>query len=264
VEAKIGIQLYAVKDPWAADPVDTLERIAALGIQGVEAAGLGEAASFRHERIERSRLLRRRVDEAGLELSGAHTVLPMADDADWLFEEMVELQVPIAIASTPERVLGFTRDVFDDIDRLHRFADRLNALASIGRRHGIRLGYHNHWWEWTEHDGRPAYEMFIEALDPDIAIELDLFWAQSAGQDLPQLVSSLGSRVEYVHVKDGNGVLGVPQVAAGAGEIRLAEALDSGRDTIRWQILELDLIAPDADIWDVVGLGARWLQDRRA
>ncbi|MFF2050287.1 sugar phosphate isomerase/epimerase family protein [Leifsonia sp. NPDC058194] len=261
--AQTAVQLYALKGPWAEDRTGTLAQVAALGIAGVEAAGVGEANSFRSERLERARLLREQVADAGLALTGVHTILPTIEESDWLFEEVVETGAPIAISSTPERVLGFPRDVFSNRDRLLRFADRFNALAQVAAGHGIGIGYHNHWFEWEDLGGTPAFDVFVNALDPSIALEIDLFWAQSAGQDLGPLLTKWRDRVRYVHVKDGDGVLGAPQVAAGTGGIDLESALVAGDGSIEWEILELDVIADDADIWDVVGDGARWLTRRR-
>jgi sugar phosphate isomerase/epimerase len=257
----IGVQLYALKDPWARDRQATMSRIAELGIAGVEAFSMGDVLTPRDERIRNAREIRALATAAGIDVISAHTTLPPVEDAGWMLEEMAELGAPVAIASTTERVLGFTRDALADSDRIARFADRLNGLAAAGRAQGLRIGYHNHYWEWVDVGGRPAYDRLVELLDPEIVLEIDLFWAYSAGRDLRRVILDNAERVEFLHVKDGDGVLGAPQVPAGTGEVPLAGALEAaGAST--WQVVELDLIDPAADIWDVVADSVAWLRSR--
>lgn len=257
-----AVQIYALKDPWAVDHAETLQRIAALGLEGVEAFSLGDVLMPRATRLANARAVGDEIRAAGLELTGAHTTLPPEGDADWMFEEMTTLGSPFAIASTTERVLGFTRDALADADRIPRFADRLNGLAERGRRHGVRIGYHNHYWEWADVDGTAAFDRLVALLDPEIALEIDLFWAYSAGRNLPELIRQYDDRIEFVHVKDGDGVLGAPQVVSGTGDVPLEDALATATN-VRWEVLELDVIAADADVWDVVAGSADWLRSRR-
>ncbi|MER5796245.1 hypothetical protein [Streptomyces sp. NPDC001980] len=176
---------------------------------------------------------------------------------------MAEADAPIAIASTPEALPGFTRDALVSADGVRRYADRLNALAKAAAAHDLRVGY-NHYGEWTPlDDGRYGYDVLWDALDPSAVAEVDLYWAQTAGQVPADVVARLGERVELVHVKDGPGVRGEPQVAAGQGSVALADALYVGRDAIRVHIIEADRIAEGADIFDLVEESVAWLKARQ-
>ena len=81
-------------------------------------------------------------------------------------------------------------------------AERVNALTEQAAARGLRFGYHNHQWEFTNKvDGRSVYELFAEQLIPAAVLELDTFWATVA--DVPALLRSLGERVQFLHNKDG-------------------------------------------------------------
>ncbi|MFI6542450.1 sugar phosphate isomerase/epimerase family protein [Streptomyces prunicolor] len=259
----IGLQLYTLMNALEDRPA-TLARIAGLGVTAVEPFRLGRTELTRAARLAEARSLKTDIDAAGLTVSSTHARLPDAEDPGWFFEEMAEAGVPIAIASTPEALPGFTRDALVSAEGVRRYADRLNALAKAAAAHDLRVGYHNHYWEWTPlDDGRYGYDVLWDALDPSIVAEVDLYWAQTAGQVPADVVARLGERVELVHVKDGPAVRGEPQVAAGQGSVALADALDAGRDTIRVHIIEADGIAEGADIFDLVAESVAWLKRRQ-
>ena len=258
----IGLQLYTLMDVLSDRPA-VLARVAALGVTEVEPFRLGRADLTRPTRLAEARSLRTDIEAAGLTVSSTHARLPEAEDPGWFFEEMAEVGAPIAIASTPEALSGFTRDALVSADGVRRYADRLNALAKAAAAHGLRVGYHNHDWEWSRlDDGRYGYDVLWDALDPSVVAEVDLYWAQTAGQVPAEVVSRLGERVELVHVKDGPAVRGEPQVAAGQGLVALADALDAGQNAIRVQIIEADAIAAGADIFDLVADSVAWLKAR--
>ena len=258
----VGVQLYTVRSTLKQDRPAVLHQLAALGIDGVEPFGLGDPGLTHAQRTVNARRLRADIDGAGLSVSSTHTYLPDPVLSDWLFDEIAEVGAPVAVAAVPESVLGFPRDSLLEVDSISRYADRLNRIAAAAATHGIRIGYHNHSFEWAEVDQRPGYERLFDLLDPAILAEVDLYWAQTAGQVPAEVVTRLGARVELVHVKDGPAVVGAPQVPAGSGEVALDAALTVG-SSIKWHILELDDVAPGVDVIDTVAAGVAWLAARQ-
>ncbi|GAA1834999.1 sugar phosphate isomerase/epimerase family protein [Agromyces salentinus] len=88
-------------------------------------------------------------------------------------------------------------------DDIARTADRMNAVVEAAATEGLSAGYHNHSFEFHQRIGDlTAYEYFVSLLDERAALEVDVYWAAAAGQDVPQLVERLGSRVRALHLKD--------------------------------------------------------------
>ncbi|WP_193103900.1 sugar phosphate isomerase/epimerase [Brachybacterium sp. FME24] len=256
-----GLALYAVRDALAQDPDRTLERVAEIGFTGVEPFGLGNPSQYRGERVTAAKMLRRSIDRAGLEVSSAHTRFPAPSEMDWLLEELAIVGAPVAIASIPEHVLGFGRDVLTDRDGVRRFAEAFGRLAQMAAEHGVQVGYHNHWWDWPElEDGTRGLDRFFEDLDASVVAEVDLYWAHTAGRDLPSLLRRLGERVQLVHFKDGPGLSEDPladQVPLGLGSADLEGAVAALPPQLRWNLVELDRTSLDP--FEVVSDGYAWL-----
>jgi sugar phosphate isomerase/epimerase len=134
-------------------------------------------------------------------------------------------------------------------------ADRLNRAAEVAATFGLTVGYHNHAQEFVaSFDGQTAYERFVATTDERVAIELDLFWALTGGQDATELVTKLGSRLIAVHVKDGIAPASNPfgpdapafgsealdQRHPGDGQVPLAAALKAGEGAIEYAVIEYD------------------------
>jgi sugar phosphate isomerase/epimerase len=109
----------------------------------------------------------------------------------------------------------------------------------------MAFGYHNHFWEMGEVDGRPALLHLFDALDPSVFAEVDIYWAQVGGVDPEQLVRELGDRVGLLHVKDGPAdEPPSPMVAVGDGVVDIPRVLAAAPGA-RWHIVELDRCATD-------------------
>jgi sugar phosphate isomerase/epimerase len=262
MDGRLGVQMYTLREAFDADTDDAVARIAASGIEGVEVFALGEPFRAHGERLERSRRLGESIRAGGLEVIAAHTSLPAMDDPQWIFEEVAALGANMAICSSPDRVLGFTRDVFDDDTRLARFAERLNNVSAFAGEQGIQIGFHNHWTEWRDHHGRPAYDVFAELLNPEIIFEIDVFWAMAGGQDPASVIRDHSERVKMLHLKDGlDPVPGAPQSVLGEGVLPLQDIL-AAAPRGAWHILENDVVADGMDVWDVVEASAkRWREE---
>ena len=79
-------------------------------------------------------------------------------------------------------------------------------LAGIGAglaQHGLRLGYHNHDFEFFSYDGRSAIEWLFDAVPASqLGWEADLGWVRRAGQDPLHWIKRYADRLVAVHAKD--------------------------------------------------------------
>ena len=87
--------------------------------------------------------------------------------------------------------------------------------------------------------------MLTDLIDPSILLEIDTYWAGTAGQDVPALLGRLGDRVFALHLKDGplNGNV-AEQLPLGQGELPAIEIISSAK-ALEVPVLEFDAYAGD-------------------
>ena len=213
----------------------TPSRLAEIGFTRVEPYGL----------VENLSALRSGLPANGLSAPTAHATL-IGVDQSLVFAAAAECGIGIVIDPfvAPER----WRDPAD----IAATAAALNDAATLAARHGVTVGYHNHWWELESRiGGRSALEVFADQLDPALVLEIDTHWATTAGEDAPALLRRLGDRVRAIHVKDGGlATDGSGQVPAGRGRVPVAAVLGAAPDALR--VIEFDRY--DGDIY--AGLAA--------
>lgn len=231
----LSVQLYSVRDQLAADQPATLARLAEIGFRYVEPFGLGSLAKTQAERLASTRKLRADLDAAGLAVSATHAALPSVAE---LAEECAELGAGTAFIPHPRQIPGFGEGTFTDTAALDAFADALGQAAADAP-DGLRLGYHNHWFEWAELPGGPAYDRLWQRTHPQVLAELDVYWAIAAGADPTQILNALGSRAVAVHLKDGPATRDTPQTPLGTGALNVPAVLESVAET-PWHVAEID------------------------
>jgi sugar phosphate isomerase/epimerase len=233
----VSVQLYSVREAFAADPGGTLAKLAGIGFTQVEPYGV----------LENAAVLRTALPDNGLTAPTAHAKL-IGVDQDAVFAAAVTCGVGVVIDPfTPPEQWQNESDVAAT-------AAALNEAAKRGAEHGITVGYHNHWWELsTSFDDTSAFEVFAAQLDPELVLEVDTYWATAGGADAPALLRRLGKQVHALHVKDGDLATDASgQVPAGQGRVPVADGLAAAPDAMR--VVEFD--AYDGDIFD--GLAASY------
>ncbi|MFI6291764.1 sugar phosphate isomerase/epimerase family protein [Nonomuraea sp. NPDC050790] len=226
----LNVQLYSVRDPLSADRDATLRRISGIGYRAVEP----------FDPTNDPQGMRATCDDLGLAIPSTHAYALLGEETGPVFEAIVTLGAELAIIPG-----GIPHEEFTTRDGLLRTSERLLALAEQGREYGVRIGYHNHWWEIEPViDGHHA----LELLAPEIFLEVDTYWAYVGGADVPALLRRLGDRVLALHVKDGPGVKDEPHTAVGSGVLPVPEILSARPGALR--IVELD--SCDGDIFDAL------------
>ncbi|MFI6600909.1 sugar phosphate isomerase/epimerase family protein [Nonomuraea sp. NPDC050536] len=237
MSTQLSVQLYSVRQDFAADPGGTLARLAGIGFRQAEPYGI----------VDNLQALREGLLAAGLTAPTAHQQL-IGRDQEEVFEAAKVLGVTTVIDpfTQPER--------WSDPVEVADIAAAINAAAKAAAPHGITVGYHNHWWELkSQLGGRSALEAFAEQLDPDVVLEVDTYWSTVGGADTPELLRRLGERVRAIHVKDGGLAQDATgQVPAGQGRVPMREVLAAAPAALR--VVEFDNY--DGDIFD--GLSASY------
>lgn len=251
----LSVQLYSVRTQLAQDRNGTLARLAEIGFRHVEPFGLGRRDRSLAERLAAARSMRAGLDAAGLAVSTVHTGIPA--DIPELAAECAILGADTAFVAHPRQVEGFDADTFADVERVDALAATLSSAASVAADSGLRLGYHNHWFEWAPlPSGTTGYDRFWSRAAGDLLAEVDVYWAVAGQADPGEVLAKLGSRTAAVHLKDGPAVHGRPQTIMGTGVVDNLSVLRAAED-IRWHVVEID--ETELDVFELLETNARYL-----
>lgn len=224
---QIAVQLYTLRELAAQDLPGTLRAVSDAGYRAVELAGLPP--------IE-AEALRDLLSREGLASIGSHESLErLRLDLNGVLERMTVLGCPrIVVPWLPEAERASP-------DGVRRLAEELGRIAAACADRGIRLGYHNHAFEFAPLDGTSVWAVLLDALPETVELELDVYWAAYAGRDPVELIQAANERLRLLHMKDmapgsqrqdaapGDGILAWPEIVA-AGTVH----------GIEWYVVEKD------------------------
>lgn len=231
-DTTVALQLYTLRNALERDFPGTLQQIADIGYTHVETAFWPAHISV----TEASGLLR----GLGLNVCAVHCELPLDDQARPVLEMMATFGCDRMIWH------GWPQDPdYRSLDGIKRLAARYNAANAVAQANGLRLGIHNHWWEFEPVAGRYPYQVLLEEMDERIFFEVDTYWVKTAGVDPVAVVTELGDRAPLLHIKDGPAVKGAPMVAAGDGTQDIPAIIQASAGRAEWLIVELDECATD-------------------
>jgi sugar phosphate isomerase/epimerase len=190
--ANVGLQLYSVRKEMLEAPVVTLQKLAALGIKQLESAGSEKGHYYGLTPQE----IRNIAKDMGMTVRSGHVQL----DANWskTLQEAVDAgQEYLIVSSLPTS--GQT------IDNYKKVAEQFNDAGAEAKSAGIRLGYHNHDYEFAQEKGTVLYDVLLEETEPSfVCMELDLGWVIAAGKDPLQYFRKYPGRFPLWHLKDMN------------------------------------------------------------
>ena len=226
----IALQLYTLRDQLAQDYEGTIRKVADMGYMGVETANM-----FGDSPASAAKLF----GELGLTVSSAHGALPLGDQKQEVIDTMGALHCKRLILA------GQPPEKFKSLDGIKSVCDSLNEGASVAKANDFQLGYHNHWFEYELLENRVATDVMLEYLDPDVFLEVDVYWVQTAGQNPVEVIRRLGSRAPLLHIKDGPCQIEAPMTALGEGVVDIPGVVAAGAGSVEWLVVELDRCATD-------------------
>jgi sugar phosphate isomerase/epimerase len=199
----ISIQMFSLRDMFAADPEGTLRALYDIGYRQIEMAGIppGHTAES----------LRALLDDVGIRAYSGHDGWDVNNFDESAYRAQLERAVTLGQAQTGFAFFPgpYTEEFFGVV------AGQLNRAAEIAREFGLRFFYHNHDFEFTNlrADGRPVYTVLLEETDPKLVFfQMDFMWINFGGGPWPELLTEMPERFLSFHVKDQS-----PEAAPGCG-----------------------------------------------
>jgi sugar phosphate isomerase/epimerase len=227
-----SLQLYTLRNAIQEDLPGTIRKVAEIGFAQVEPYNFVATAKELGEALR----------ENGLTAPSGHAPL-LSQDQDQIFAAAKELGITTVIDPF------IPADRWQSAEDVQATAAQLNEAAKKGAGYGIRVGYHNHQWELESHiEGRTALEYFADLLDPELVLEVDTYWVAVGGQDPVDILGKLGTRVKFIHIKDGPLTTDTKaQLPAGQGKVAVLDVI-AAATSLEVGVVEFDDY--DGDIFE--------------
>lgn len=200
----VGIQLYSIREDMRKDPQGTLNALAEMGYKYVEHANYINRKFYGWEAKE----FKKRLDDLGMKMPSGHTVMGKAhwDDAKNDFTDLWKYTVEDAAVMGQELVISPSIDmgIRKDKNLLLKFMDIFNKSGELCNKSGMRFGYHNHDFEFSEKlDGELLYDIMLNNTDPKlVAQQLDIGNMINGGGVPADVMKKFPGRFVSMHVKD--------------------------------------------------------------
>lgn len=223
--AKVGIQTYTLREAMGKDFLGTLKMIKDVGYDYVE---LNE----RNYAERTPQQLKDALDEVGLPSPASHMGI------DTIRKDLAGGISAAKLLGIEYAFVPYIGDTERKLEDWKAHARTLNSAGKIMRDEGVKLGYHNHQFEFDDlGGGTTAMQILIENTDPEnVCFELDIFWTVLAQVKPTDLIAKYPGRFRACHIKDMKGDA-VAAEAAGASYAELTRdyMVDVGQGDIDFE-----------------------------
>lgn len=185
----IGLQLYSVKNEMAQDFEGTLAKVAEMGYEGVEFAGLFDKTAKEVKEL---------LEKYSLKAVSAHVPLcEMMEDMDKVIATYKEIGCEyIVIPYVDEKYRPGTPD----------YPETLRIIGELGKKAneaGLSLLYHNHDFEFVKVDGVYGLDIMYSTVPAEyLNPELDTCWVNVGGEEPAPYILKYKGRTPVIHLKD--------------------------------------------------------------
>src|ERR1700733_7588692 len=185
----IGVQLYTVRSIVEKQPAETLKAIDEIGYREAE------VTSGNLEKIWAD-LKQTRLKPVSVHIDNALFKAENQEKFSALVADLKSKGFSYAVYPYVPPALRHGADTFKEL------ADTLNHAGAACKKAGLKLCYHNHAFEYQEFGSKYGLEILMDALDKNVALELDVFWVSVGGHDPVELLEKYSGRVDLLHIKD--------------------------------------------------------------
>lgn len=188
---KLGVQLYTIRD-YMRDPEFAdlaFAKLAEMGYTEAHTAGNDFDAKLFGELLAKH----------GISIIGTHY------DYNKILEEPEQtMEIHRMWGTTNVGIGGMPSAPRKNLDDLKSFIRDFNKAAELYAKHGFRLTYHNHNFEFVRVDGyKTIMDLLYEGFDPaTTSFVLDTCWVAAGGGDVVGWMEKLEGRLDILHLKD--------------------------------------------------------------
>lgn len=201
---KMGLQLFTIRDAMKLDLNGTLKKVSAIGYQDTETYGF-DPEKVSYYGLQASDFKQLLESHQLTTTSGHYNFYEFLNRSKDDVKRYVDQCIKGATA------VGHRYITWPWLDPDHRtmadFKVLVNQLNFIGERvtnAGLGFAYHNHDFEFKDHEGTNGYELIMRETDASaVKLQIDLYWVMHSSKLSPaELFKQQPGRFVMWHIKD--------------------------------------------------------------
>lgn len=201
---KMGLQLFTIRDAMAKDPIGTLKKIRAMGYEDSEVYGYDSKKDTYYGIKAKS--FKELMDDLDFTVTSGHY-----DFSSYFMRPLNELQDYIAHCIEGSHSIGakyitwpWLAPEYRTIENFKILTEKLNKIGEQVTKSGLGFAYHNHGFEFDEHDGKNGYDIILSETDPELVkLQMDMYWVKHSSKLTPsELIAQNPGRYVMWHIKD--------------------------------------------------------------
>ena len=201
---KMGLQLFSINDDMNEDPIGTLKLVKAMGYEDFEIYGFDDE-KVTYYGIQASDFKKSLEDLELTVTSGHYGFAPYLDKPEDDLKRFVDQCILGAKAlDAPYITWPWIAPEQRTMDTFKRMAPKLNMIGEQVNGAGLGFAYHNHGFEFENHDGAIGYDIILNETDPNLVkLQMDLYWVMHSSKLTPkEWIKKQPGRFVMWHIKD--------------------------------------------------------------
>lgn len=201
---KMGLQLFTINSVIGRDVPGTLKRVASIGYQDCETYGYDPEKRTYYGMPTAA--FKQVLADCQLTTTSGHYdfakyfALP-ADDMKRFVDRCIE-----GASALGQRYITWPwlDPSSRTIEKFKELTGKLNAIGEQVNKAGLGFAYHNHDFEFIDHNGQIGYDIILKETDPKLVkLQIDLYWVMHSSKRSPaELFSLQPGRFVMWHIKD--------------------------------------------------------------
>jgi sugar phosphate isomerase/epimerase len=203
-----GLQLYTLRDILQGQVENVLQKVGAMGYAHIETYGVEPGDKEGQFLGIPLSIFQENLNKAGLRTYSGHYNLEAYLNPSLQDQQQLQFALDSAAFLGQEYVIAPVPPIHlvNELgpDEYRFMAQQLNEAGKKAQDKGIKMGYHNHFWEFrTLADGQKGIDILLENTDPNLVVfEMDLFWTERAGFSNLDYFARYPGRFPLWHIKD--------------------------------------------------------------
>ncbi len=200
----MGLQLFSVHEDMVRDAPGTLKALKAMGYEDFEIYGFDEQkiTYYGFKATEFKNLL----EDLELTVTSGHYGFSsyLSKPLEYLKRFVDQCIKGAQALNSPYITWPWIAPEQRTLNNFKLMAERLNIIGEQISSAGLGFAYHNHGYEFEDHNGQTGYDIILKETEPSLVkLQMDLYWVMHSSKRTPkEWIKDHPGRYVMWHIKD--------------------------------------------------------------